>query len=103
MNRTWETIGNLFGSVGVAALAAALLMVPNADLNAAVSSTPTCEGDKCELIACTNYWTLHGECPDECSNVKGTYCKCSSDPVNCWDCICTKNPVQNACSCRLKQ
>lgn len=69
MNRIGEKLVNLVGSVGIAALAVAILLAPYNELNAAASSS------SCQLGTCSS--TNDGKSPPVCG--KTGYC----DPTSC--------------------
>ncbi len=79
MNRTWEKIANAFGSVGIAALAVAILLVPYSDLNAATSSAPAnCAGGHNCATGCT-----------VTSQMICSFGGCDTSPPNCTNCGCS--------------
>lgn len=91
MNRIRDHFVNVLGSVGIAALGIAVLLVPNIDLNAATGST------RCYLGGCYGYINIAncaytGDC-----NPAAPTCVCSgpSYPVNeggVWICPAYCNP-----------
>ena len=79
MNRIVENLANVLGSVGIAALAVAILLVPYSDLNASVSSTTPCS-----VMTCAGEWEL----PGPTCTYSGT---CT--PSGCTICSGPKKPI----------
>ncbi len=103
MSRSYRMTSLFLGQLGVALLLLSIILVPQSR-SLAGGGQKTCNGDNdCITISCTNYYTLNSKCPDVCSDDSATYCFCATKPNDCGGCICTKNPVQPACSCRVKQ
>lgn len=57
MNRIVENLANVVGSIGIAALAIAILLVPYSDLNASISSSTPCN-----VMTCNGEWIAGGNC-----------------------------------------
>jgi hypothetical protein len=88
MIRIWERLASVSGSVGIAALAVAILMVPYSDLNAATSSAGNC----------VNSCTPAGQ-PGSCTCPAPGVCV-ANPPVTCSNCIPGSIFGQCICGCR---
>lgn len=102
MRSIWTKVANLFTSVGISALAAAILVVPDRGLKAfAYGTTTKCKsGVKCinQANICAITITAGGK--KACRKTTGLGNKpCITKGTQCLSCVCKKNFVGTTCSC----
>ncbi len=95
MNRIYAVASWFLGSLGVALLLISILLVPQS--RALAGTAAVCVGIPCNTLFCT---AAFPDCPNVCKvGAFQRYCQCLSDAANCADCICKKNPGDQACDC----
>lgn len=82
MDRILEKVANVFGSVGIAALAVAILLVPYADLNAAATPSVDCPNaglcnNGCQTTSCHNLGCGMNNMGCTCTAMADCNCKCA--------------------------